>query len=161
MSSRILGVGFALLGLICCLPACPGQQTVNHVSEHLTIDPVIPGGTFIGYSGTSFSQGIPSGKKVTLLSAKLTSSSGEFSWASSLVGTAKQTEGSQIIVEKKSFSPGTSPTDLDIVDKGDLLPLFPDTQDFKIYWYLQFADHPSQSYPSGVTVTFDYELQIE
>ena len=161
MTSRILGIGLALACLLCCLPGCPGEQTVNHVSEHLTIDPVIPGGTFIGYSGTSFSQAIPSGKKVTLLSATITSSSGEFSWASSLVGTASQTEGSQNIVEKTSFAPGTSPADLDIVDTGNLLPLFPDTQDFKIYWVLQFAPSPAQSYPNGVTVTFDYELQIE
>jgi hypothetical protein len=47
------------------------------------------------------------------------------------------------------------------VDTGNLLPLFPDPQDIKIYWVLQFASSPAQSYPDGVTVTFDYELQIE
>jgi hypothetical protein len=161
MTSRLLGIGLACFGSIACLAGCPGQQTLNKVSEHLTISDVIPGGTFIGYSGTSFSQAIPSNKKVTLLSATITSSSGEFSWAQSLVGTASQTEGSPIILQKASFSGASSPTDMDVVDTGNLLPLFPDPQDIRIYWVLQFASSPAQSYPDGVTVTFDYELQIE
>jgi len=76
MTSRIFGIGLALVCLLCCLPGCPGEQTINHYSEHLTIDPVIPGGTFLGFTDTSFSQAIPAGKKVTLLSATMTSSSG-------------------------------------------------------------------------------------
>jgi hypothetical protein len=160
MTSRILGAGLACIPLLCCLAGCPGEQTINQVAEHVTINPVIPGGTYIGYSGTTFGQSIPSGKKVHLLSATVTSSSGEFSWANSLVGTAAQTEGAQIIVEKTSFSGATSPTDLDVVDTGDLLPLYP-TQDFRIYWVLQFSDSPAQSYPDGVTLTFNYQLQIE
>jgi hypothetical protein len=160
MMSRFLGIALALGLLLCCLPGCPGEQTINKISEHVTINPVIPGGTYIGYSGTTFSQSIPSNKKVTLLSATVTSSSGEFSWVDSLVGSSGQTEESQVIMEKTSFSGDASPTDMTVVDKGDLLPLYPD-QDFRIYWTLQFASHPAQSYPDGVTLTFSYELQIE
>jgi hypothetical protein len=160
MMSRIPGIALALGLLLCCLPGCPGEQTINQISEHITINPVIPGGTFIGYSGTTFSQSIPSNKKVSLLSATVTSSSGEFSWVDSLIGSSGQTEGSQVIIDKTSFAGDSSPTDMTIVDTGDLLPLYPD-QDFRIYWTLQFSSDPAQSYPDGVTLTFNYQLQIE
>jgi hypothetical protein len=161
MTSRFLGVGLGLATLIACLGGCPGEQTINTITEHLDINPVIPGGTFIGYSGTSFSQGIPAGKQVHLLSATISSSSGEFSWADSLVGTAGMTEGSQIILQKTSFSGAKNPTDLDVVDTSNLVPLMSSSQDVRIYWDLQFADSPAQSYPNGVTVTFTYQLEIK
>ncbi len=161
MTSRLLGLGLAGVTFICCLAGCPGEQTINQVSQHMDIQQVLPGGTYIGYTGTSFSESIPAGKQVHLLSATVASSSGEFSWATSLVGSASQSEGAQIIVQKQSFSGDKSPTDLDIVDTGDLLPLFGTSQDIKIYWILQFSDNPAQSYPNGVTLTFSYQLEIK
>jgi hypothetical protein len=122
---------------------------------------VIPGGTYIGYSGTSFSQSIPAGKEVHLLSATISSSTGEFSWASSLVGSASQSEGAQVIVQKSSFEGASGTTDLDVVDTGNLVPLFQDGSSIRVYWILQFSDSPAQSYPNGVTVTFDYQFEIK
>jgi hypothetical protein len=162
MTSRFLGLGLAGVTCIACLAGCPGEQTINQISQHLDIQQVLPGGTYIGYSGTSFSQSIPAGKEVHLLSATISSSSGEFSWASSLVGSASQSEGAQVIVQKSSFEGASSPTDLDVVDTGNLVPLFQsgDTS-IRVYWILQFSDSPAQSYPNGVTVTFNYEFEIK
>jgi hypothetical protein len=148
-----------VVALTTSLAACPGEQTINKVSQTLTIQQVEAGGGFTGFTGTSFSPAIPSGKKVTLLSATLTSSSGEFSWITSLVGTPTMSDA-PILVEKTSFAGATSPTDLTVGYTGDLMPFYP-TQDVRVYWTLQFAPTLTQSYPNGVQLTFSYELQIE
>lgn len=158
-TARVLGVGLGLSVLVATAAGCPGIQTVNTVQQHLNIQ-VIPGGSYSGYSGTSFSESIPSSKKVTLLSATLSSDSGEFSWAKSLVGTAGDSESSPVLLEKTSFAGATSPTDLDVAYTGDLLPLYP-TQDFRVYWAIQFASDPAQSYPNGVNATVSLTFQIE
>lgn len=156
------GLLMASLGLLVCgETACPGQQTINKLTQHVTIPQVLPGGVFSGYTDTTFGESLPKGKQVHLLSATMASSSGEFSWAASLVGSASPNPDSEMVVEKTSFSGATNPTDLDIVDKGDLTALFPDTQNFKVYWELAFAGQPAQSYPNGVEVTFTYEVEIK
>jgi len=149
----------ALVVLATALTGCPGRTADNQVTQHMTIQPS-PAGYYVGYSGTTFSQTIPSGKQVHLLSATITSSSGEFSWASSLTGTGGDSAGAPVIVSKASFAGAQGTTDLDVVDTGDLLPLFP-TQDFKVYWLIDFAGMQAQSYPNGVDLTVTYELEID
>jgi hypothetical protein len=161
MRSHFLGTAVGLGVLLSCLAGCPGEQTINHLTEHLTLSELPVGGTFTGYTDTQFSQGVPAGKQVHLLSATLSSSSNEFSWATSLVGSSADNESGTIIIEKTSFSGAKSPADLDVVDTGDLLKLFPNTQNFRVYWAIQFSDHPAMSYPNGITLTFDYEVEIK
>jgi hypothetical protein len=141
------------------LLGCPGRTTTNQVSQSVTVQP-LPSGYFAGFSGTTFSQTIPSNKQVHLLSATITSSSGEFTWASSLTGTAGDGPDAPVVVSKTSFAGAGATTDLDVVDTGDLLPLFP-TQDFKVYWLIDFAGTLTQSYPNGIDLTVTYELDIE
>jgi hypothetical protein len=145
--------------LAVALSGCPGRTTTNQMSQHITLTPAASG-YYLGYSGTTFSQQIPSNKQVHLLSATLTSSTGEFSWASSLVGSAGQTAGGPVILSKDSFAGTGATTDLDIVDTGDLLPLYP-TQDFAMYWQIDFASALAQSYPDGIELTVNYVLDIE
>lgn len=149
----------ALPVLAAALLGCPGRTTTNQVTQTLNVQP-LAGGYYVGYSGTTFSQTIPSGKQVHLLSATLASSTGEFSWASSLTGTAGDAAGAPVILSETSFAGAQGPVDLDVVDTGDLLPLFP-SQDFKVYWLIDFTDTLAQSYPNGVQLTFTYELDIE
>ena len=149
----------ALPLLVAALAGCPGRTTTNDVTQHVTFTP-IPGGYYVGYSGTTFSQSIPTDKHVHLLSATLTSSTGEFSWASSMSGSAGQTAGGPLIVSKASFAGAGATTELDIDDKDDLLPLYP-TQDFAIYWQIDFAAELAQAYPNGIDLTVTYELDVE
>jgi hypothetical protein len=125
------------------LLGCPGRTTTNQVSQHVTV-----------------SQTIPTNKTVHLLSATVTSSTGEFTWATSLTGTAGDGADAPVVVSKTSFAGAAGTTDLDVVDTGDLLPLFP-TQDFKVYWLIDFAGTLTQSYPNGIDLTVTYELDIE
>jgi hypothetical protein len=145
--------------LALALAGCPGRTTTNQMSQSITLTP-IASGYYQGYSGTTFSQQIPSNKQVHLLSVTLTSSTGEFTWVSSLVGSAGQTAGGPVIVSKASFAGAGATTDLDIVDTGDLLPLYP-TQDFAMYWQIDFASSLAQAYPNGIDVTVTYVLDIE
>jgi hypothetical protein len=156
---RSLAMPVALSILAGALLGCPGRTTTNQVSQTLNVQP-LAGGYYMGFSGTTFSQSIPSGKQVHLLSATITSSSGDFSWASSLTGTGGDTTQAPVIVSKASFDGAGSTTDLDVVDTGDLLPLFPD-QDFKVYWLINFTSALTQSYPNGVELTLTYELDVE
>lgn len=159
MTFRSLGAALTSVVLGVCLAGCPGQQTDNQLTQHLTIQAIQSGGGFVGFTGTSFSQGIPAGKQVHLLSAKVASSSGEFSWMTSLVGTPTLSDA-PVLVQKASFAGAASPTDLDVAYTGDLRQFYPD-QDVRVYWVLQFAGAQAQSYPDGVTLTFTYELEIK
>jgi hypothetical protein len=141
------------------LLGCPGRTTTNQMTQHISLTP-LPAGWYAGYSGTTFSQKIPSDKHVHLLSATLTSSTGEFSWASSLVGSAGQAAGGPVIVSKASFAGAGATTDLEIDDTDDLLPLYP-TQDFAMYWQIDFSAELAQAYPNGIEVTVNYVLDIE
>ena len=149
-----------LAALIALATGCPGRTNILQASQHLTLQPVIAGGYFDGFTGTSWSEGIPPDKKVHLLSLTMTSSTGEFSWAGSLVGAADQSM-SQVIVEKQSFVGAKGTTDIDVVDTGDLHKLFPQGNSFKLYWAFNYAPEIAQQYPNGVTVTFTYTIEIE
>jgi hypothetical protein len=161
MLSRSLAGALTAGLLAVSLLACPGQTTVNQVTQHVQVSPVLGGGTWTGYTGTTFGETIPSSKKVTLLSATVSSSSGEFSFAGSLTGATAPDGGGEVLVQKATFTGATSPTPLEIMDTGDLLPLFPN-QDFRIYWTMQFMpDASEQAYPNGIELTFTYSIQIE
>ncbi len=151
---------FVLAALLAVATGCPGRTNIFQASQHLTLQPVIAGGYFNGFTGTSWSQGIPAGKQVHLLSLTMSSSTGEFSWAGSLVGAADQSM-SQVIVEKQSFAGAKGTTDIDVVDTGDLHKLFPEGNSFKLYWAFDYAPEIAQQYPDGVTVTFTYTIEIE
>ncbi len=163
LGRRSAGAAFASLLVaacaVACLTGCPGEQTINHLSQTLTINPIQSGGQFIGYTRTTFSPGIPAGKHVHLLSATVTSSSGEFSWVSSMVATAEMSDA-PILLEKTSFTGATSPADLDVVYTGDLVPFSSDNS-ITIYWTLDYAASQARSYPNGVELTFDYEAEIK
>ncbi len=151
---------FVIAALLAIATGCPGRTNIIQATQHLTLSPVIAGGYFDGYTGTSWSQGIPPDKKVHLLGLTLSSSTGEFSWAGSLMGAADQSM-SEVIVEKQSFAGAKGTTDIDIVDTGDLHKLFPDGSSFKLYWAFDYAPALQQQYPNGVTVTFTYTIEIE
>jgi len=158
---RTVVTSVALMALASTLLGCPGQKELNEIDQHATLMPT-PSGYWIGYTSTKFSQTIPSNKTVHLLSATLTSSTGEFSWATSLTGAAGQTEGSTVIMSKSSFADAQTQatTNLDVVDTGDLLPLFP-TQDFRLYWLIEYSPSLAQAYPNGIDLTFSYQLEIK
>jgi hypothetical protein len=156
---RPLAGAFAFSLIAVLVSGCPGQTTVNQFTQHLDVNPILAGGTFTGYTGTTFGETIPSNKKVTLLSAAMTSSTGEFSFISSMTGTATQS-GGEMLMSKASFSGAANPTDLDVVDTGDLLPLYPD-QDFRVYWTVQLSPTLAQAYPNGATLTFTYSIEID
>ncbi|HEX8791647.1 MAG TPA: hypothetical protein VF765_11905 [Polyangiaceae bacterium] len=149
-----------LAALIALFTGCPGRTNILQASQHLTLQPVIAGGYFQGFTGTSWSEGIPPDKKVHLLSLTMTSSTGEFSWAGSLEGAADESM-SKVIVEKQSFAGAKGTTDIDVVDTGDLHALFPQGNSFKLYWVFDYAPTLAQQYPNGVTVTFTYTIEIE
>jgi len=151
---------FALAALLAVATGCPGRTNIIQATQHLTLTPIVPGGGFTGYTGTSFSEGIDPSKKVHLLGLTVASSTGEFSWAGSLTGAANQTM-TEVIVDKPSFAGAKGTTDLDIVDTGDLRSLFPEGNSFKLYWAFDYAPSIAQQYPNGVTVTFTYTIEIE
>lgn len=151
---------FLIAALLALATGCPGRTNIFQASQHLTLQPVIAGGYFNGFTGTSWSEGIPAGKKVHLLSLTMSSSTGEFSWAGSLVGAANESM-SEVIVEKQSFVGAKGTTDIDVVDTGDLHQLFPEGNSFKLYWAFDYAPQLQQQYPNGVTVTFTYTIEIE
>lgn len=151
---------FALAALLAVATGCPGRTNVFQGTQHLTISPIVPGGYFDGYTGTSFSQSIDPTKQVHLLGLTVSSSTGEFSWAGSLTGAADDTM-TKVIVNKPSFAGAKGTTDLDIVDTGDLRSLFPEGNSFRIYWAFQYAPTIAQQYPNGVTLTFTYTIEID
>ncbi len=153
LGALLLAVGLALL------TACPGIKNVNPFTQHITLQP-LAGGSYSGYSRTTFGQRIPAGKKLYLRSATITSSTGEFTWATSLTGAASPDAGAQVLVSKPSFEGAERTTELDVVDTGDILPLYPD-QDFRVYWSLQYASTLTQAYPDGVTLDVTYELEMD
>jgi hypothetical protein len=152
---------FALAALLAVATGCPGRTNVIQATQHLTISPIVAGGYFDGYTGTTFSQGIDPNKKVRLLALTVSSSTGEFSWVGSVTGAANNTM-TEVIVDKSSFAGVKGTTDLDIVDTGDLRSLFPaEGNSFRLYWAVNYAPTLAQQYPDGVTVTFTYTIEIE
>lgn len=151
---------FALAALLAVATGCPGRTNIVQATQHLTITPIIPGGYFNGYTGTSWSQSIDSSKKVHLLGLTVSSSTGEFSWAGSVEGAANDTM-TEVIVDKSSFAGAKGTVDLDVVDTGDLRSLFPEGNSFKLYWAWNYAPEILQQYPDGVTVTLTYTIEIE
>jgi hypothetical protein len=153
---------FALAAVLALATGCPGRMNVIQVTEHMVIgqSDMIAGGYYDGYSGTSFSPGIPSNKKVRLLGLKASSSSGEFSWVDSVTGAADNAM-TEVVVDKSSFAGASGTTELDVVDTGDLRGLMPDSNSFKLYWALNYAPSFTQAYPDGVTVTLTYTIEIE
>ncbi|HTQ43647.1 MAG TPA: hypothetical protein VMI75_12880 [Polyangiaceae bacterium] len=151
---------FALAALLAVATGCPGRTNIIQATQHLSISPIVAGGSFDGYTGTTFSEGIPTGKKVHLLGLTVSSSTGEFSWAGSLTGAANDAM-TEVIVNKPSFAGVKGTTDLDIVDTGDLRSLFPEGNSFRLYWDFNYASTLAQQYPNGITVTFTYTIEIE
>jgi hypothetical protein len=151
---------FALAALLAVATGCPGRTNIIQATQHLSISPIVAGGSYDGYTGTTFSEGIDPSKKVHLLGLTVSSSTGEFSWAGSLTGAANETM-SQVIVNKPSFAGAKGTTDLNIVDTGDLRSLFPEGNSFRVYWAFDYASTLAQQYPNGVTVTFTYTIEIE
>jgi hypothetical protein len=151
---------FALAALLAVATGCPGRTNIIQATQHLTIQPIIAGGAFNGYTGTSWSESIDSNKKVHLLGLTISSSTGEFSWAGSVTGAANDAM-TEVIVDKSSFAGSKGTTDLNIVDTGDLRSLFPSGNSFKLYWAFDYAPSLAQQYPNGVTVTFTYTIEIE
>jgi hypothetical protein len=151
---------FVIAALLAIATGCPGRTNIIQATQHLTVQPIIAGGSFVGYTGTTFSQSIDPTKKVHLLGLTVASSSGEFSWAGSLEGAADDSM-SEVIVKKPSFAGAKGTTDLDIVDTGDLRKLFPEGNSFRLYWALNYAPSLAQQYPNGVNVTFTYTIEVE
>jgi hypothetical protein len=149
----------ALLPLVPLLAGCPGRTNVFQGTQHLTLEPTAAG-NFWGYTFTNFSESIDASKKVHLLDLSVSSSSGEFSWASSVTGAASP-DMSEIIVTKSSFAGVGGSTAFDIVDTGDLRPLFPQDNSFRLYWTVDFAPTLAQSYPEGVVLTLNYTIEID
>jgi hypothetical protein len=66
---------------------CRGQVNAKEITEHISFQPA--GATYyVGYTGTSFNNQIPTGKKVLVTRAAIASSTGEFAWLASVTGTA-------------------------------------------------------------------------
>ncbi len=147
------------VALVALIAGCPGRTDVLQTSQHLTLQPS-PGGTFNGYTGTSFDHSIDQSKRVHLLDLTMSSSTGEFSWASSVTGSASS-DMSEVIVTKSSLESATGTTSFDIVDTGDLRSLFPSGNSFRIYWSVAFASAFAQAYPDGVVVTLNYTIEID
>lgn len=152
------GVGLGLLALAMATAGCGGLTNQYTGTQHLTIQSVIPGGSWTGYSETTFQDSLPSGKSVHLLDVTLTSSTGEFSWLDSSSGTAPS--GQQIV----SLSPMegiTGTANLNVDYTGDLRPLMVDSHTVKMNWDEQFAPTVTHSYPNGITVTVSYTIELE
>jgi hypothetical protein len=146
--------------LLAAIAGCPGRQNINTVTQHLDIQ-VIPGDSYSGYTGTTFGEAIDKGKKIYLREASVTSSSGEFSWASSMTGTSPPDTGSKLLISRVSFEGAKATADLQVDDTTDLHSLYPDGQNFRVYWAWDFTTNPAQSYPNGITLTFSYTIDIE
>jgi hypothetical protein len=150
-----------LLAMASVASAGCGRTNEYQGTQHLTIQPAA--GCFTGYSQTNFGDSIDPTVSVHLLQVSLTSSSGEFSWASSVTGSAPATgtAAGPMLVSRTSFLDAQNPTDLDIDDSGDIRPLFPDEHTFRITWAFACAPTLTQAYPQGVTVTVAYTLELD
>jgi hypothetical protein len=149
----VLPIGLALSSV-----SCGGITNQLSGTQHLTFVSVVPGGSWSGYSQTTFQDTIPTDKTVHLLNVTFTSSTGEFSWLASTVGTAPS---GQQVVSLSSMEGITGPATLNIVDTGDLRPLFVDDHTVRLNWNAQFPSAVERSYPDGVTVTVSYTLEMD
>jgi len=164
MNGRVLRRGDTLkrsillaMGLAVGASACGGMTNQFSGTEHLTIASVVPGGTWSGYSETTFQDSIPAGKTVHLTSVTLTSSSGEFSWLSSTVGS---TPSGVQVVSLSAMEKITGPATLNIDFTGDLRADLVDAHTVRINWNEQFAENVKE-YPDGLTVTVSYTIELD
>jgi hypothetical protein len=148
--------------LLAAVAGCPGRTNIVQVTQHLQIQPVA-GDSYAGYTGTTFGQAIGTGKKIYLRDAQLESSSGEFTWAASMTGSSAPsgTEGAVLLLSRASFAGASGTADLTVNDTDDIHPLYPDGQNFRVYWAWDYATALTQSYPNGITLTFTYTIDLE
>jgi hypothetical protein len=137
---------------------CPGRTDHYQGTQHLMVSPVVPGGSFEDYTETTFSDAIPASKQVYLLDVSVKVSSGEFSWISNVTGSAP---GGQPLVSKPSFDGAVNPTQLQILQSGNVRPLFPDEHTFRINWVGDYSPSPEPTDLNGVELEIDYTLLIE
>jgi hypothetical protein len=145
------------VGLAVGAASCGGMTNQFSGTQHLTIASVVPGGTWTGYSETTFQDSIPAGKTVHLTSVTLTSSSGEFSWLSSTQGATPS--GTQV-VSLSSMEKITGPATLNIDYTGDLRSELVNANTVRINWNEQFAQSV-KPYPDGLTVTVAYTIELD
>jgi hypothetical protein len=146
--------------VLAAVAGCPGRTNINEVTQHLQVQ-VVPGDVYAGYTGTTFGAAIDPGKKIYLRAASVTSSSGEFSWISSMTGTSPPDTGAHLLISRASFQGAAATADLDVDDTQDLHELYPDGKNFRVYWQWDFTPNPAQSYPNGLTLTFSYTIDVE
>jgi hypothetical protein len=149
----------ALALLLALSYGCGGRTNVLSTTQHITVAPVA-GGSYTGYDTTTFSQSLPPNTPVHLLGVTASSSTGEFSWVSSLKVTAPDNPDVTII-SKASFAEAQGSTDLDVVDTGDLRSLFPTGNSFRLDWFVAYASALAQPYPDGVTITVTYSFRLD
>jgi hypothetical protein len=156
MPTRLL----ILVATILLFSGCFGRTNVLSTTQHISLPALMAGGGYTGYTGTSFSPSIDSTKQVHLVGVTVSASSGDFSWASSMTGTA-QPDGTRVLVSKSDFGEAPGTTSLDVVDKSDLRTLFTDGSSFRVYWNIAYAPTLAQQYPDGITVTVTYTVEVD
>lgn len=155
MRRRLLSL-FAFVLLAAASVGCPGRTDRYQGTQHLTIQPIIAGGSFQSYTDTTFGDAVDPKKQVYLLDLEVSSNSGEFTWVTAVTGSAP---GGEPLVAMESFQ--GNPVHFQVVNTGNIRPLFPDEHTFYINWDGSFAQTLSQAYPNGIELTFTYTLQIE
>jgi hypothetical protein len=148
-----------VLALACLATlSCGGLTNQYTGTQHLTIQSLSPGGSWSGWSQTTFQDSINTSHAVHVLSVTVESSSGEFSWLQSAAGTAPS---GQLIVSTPPGADGMKSVPLDVDFTGDVRPLFVDSHTVKLDWAIQFADQLTQSYPDGLTLTVTYVIGLD
>jgi hypothetical protein len=137
---------------------CPGRTDHYQGVQHLSVEPIVPGGSFADYTETTFGDAIDPNKQVYLLNVSVSADPPEFSWIANVTGS---TPGGQPLLSKPSFDGAVNPVQLQVLDSGDIRPLFPDEHTFRINWEGNYTPSPEQTYPNGVELTITYTLQIE
>jgi hypothetical protein len=138
--------------------SCGGMTDVYTGTQHLQIPAIGAGGTWTGWSETTFEESIPQGKSVHLLGVTLTSSTGDFSWLASASGS---TPSGQPIASLGSMESITGPAYMNVEYDGNLVPLMVDPNTIRMNWSEQFAPTLAQSYPDGITVTVTYSIELQ
>jgi hypothetical protein len=156
---RLKFPGSFAVGLACLATlSCGGLTNQYTGTQHLTIQSVVPGGAWSGWSQTTFQDSINTSHSVHVLSVTVNSSSDEFSWLQSANGTAPS---GQLIVSTPPGADGMKSIPLDVDFTGDVRPLFVDSHTVKLDWAIQFADQLAQSYPEGLTLTVTYVIGLD
>jgi hypothetical protein len=139
---------------------CFGRTNVGSTTQHISLPPLMAGGGYTGYTGTSFSPSIDATKQVHLVGVTVSASSGDFSWASSMTGSAEPGQ-TRVLVSKSDFGEAEGTTALDVIDKSDLRSLFTDGSSFRVYWSILYAQTLAQQYPDGITITVTYTVEVD